>query len=54
MLPKAEKAVDGCGGGGFVAVALLLGKLNPLKASASPPNASGLAAGADVMPPNEG
>ena len=54
MLPKAEKAEDGCGAGAFVAVGVVLGKLRPLKASANPPKASVFGAGAGVMPPNDG
>ena len=51
MLPKAEKADDDCGAGDLAV--LVLGKLNPLKASARPPNASCFA-GDEVTPPNEG
>lgn len=52
-LPKAENADDGCAGGaGFAALVLL--KFSPPKASASPPKASPVAAGGEVIPPNDG
>jgi len=50
--PKAEKAEDGCAGGDIAVV--VLEKLIPPKASASPPNASCFASGGDVIAPKDG
>jgi hypothetical protein len=53
-LPKAEKADDCCGMGGFATAVVELGKLRPPNASARPPNASDFAAGVAVIPPKDG
>lgn len=50
-LPKAENA-EGCAGGDVTV--FVLGKLNPPKASASPPKESCFASGGEVIAPNEG